>query len=85
MSKLVDGINLREIIGPVDEPHSSDSELEFELDCDKPFPINKAMKLNIDGVKELFEACIQSKYTRIVKSKRMTPTTKRIQEIYADL
>ena len=43
------------------------------------------MKLNIDGVEELCEACIESKHTRIVKSKRMTPTTKRLQEMNANL
>ena len=43
------------------------------------------MKLNIDGVEELCEACIKSKHTKIVKSKRMTPTTRRLQEIHANL
>ena len=81
ISKLVDGINLREIIGPVDNPHSSDSELEFDSDSDKPSSIDKAIELNIDSVEKLCEACIKSKHTRIVKSKRMTLTMIRLQEI----
>ena len=43
------------------------------------------MELNIDGVEELCEACIKSKDTRIVKSKRMTSTIKRLQEIHANI
>ena len=81
----MDEINLREITGPVDNPHSSDFELEFESDSDKLSPINKAMELNIDGVEELCEACIKSKYIRIVKSKKMTLITKRLEEIHANL
>ena len=84
-SKLVDRINLGEITGPVDHPHSSNSKLEFDSDSDKPSPFNKAIELNINGVEELCEACIKSKHTRIVKSKRILPTMKRLQEIYADL
>ena len=86
VSKLVDGINLGEItIEPINESQSFDSELKSDTDVDKPSPINKAMELNIDDVKELCKACIESKYTKIVKSKRMTSTTKRLQEIHADL
>ena len=81
----MDRIDLREIIRPIDDPHSSDSELEFDSDFDKSSPINKVMKLNIDGVQELCEACIESKHTRIVKSKKMTPITKKLQEIHTDL
>ena len=79
VSKLVDGINLGEVITePIDEPQSSDSESESNSDADKPSPINKAMELNIDSVEELCEACIKNKHTRIVKLKRITPTTKRL-------
>ena len=81
----MDEIDLGEITGPIDNPHSSDSELEFDSDSDKPSPINKAIELNIDGVEEFYEACIENKHHRIVKSKRMTPTLKRLQEIHADL
>ena len=85
VSKLVDGIDLGEITGPIDDSHFSDSQLEFDSDSDKPSPINKAMDLNINGVEKLCETCIKSKHTKIVKSKRMTPTTKRLQEIHTNL
>ena len=85
VSKLVDEIDLGEIIGPIDNPHFSNSELEFDSDSNKPFLINKAIELNIDGVEELCEACIKNKKTRIVKLKRITPITKRLPEIYANL
>ena len=86
VSKLVNGINLGEITTePIHEPQSSNSEPESDSDVDKLFPINKVMELNIDGVEKLCKACIESKYTRIENSKRMTPTTRRLQEIYANL
>ena len=79
VSKLVDRINLGEIIiEPIDELQSSDFEPESDSDADKLFPINKAMELNIDSMEELCKACIESKHIRIVKSKRMTPTTRRL-------
>ena len=78
VSKLVDRIDLGEITTePIDELQSYDFEPEFDLHVDKSFPINKAIKLNIDGVEELCKACIKSKHIRIVNSKRMTPTTRR--------
>ena len=86
VSKLVDEINLGEItIEPINEPQSSNSDPKSDSDVDKPSSINKAMELNIDGMKELCKACIKSKHTRIVKSKRMTPTMRRLQEIHANL
>ena len=86
VSKLVDEIDLGEITKePTDKPQSSNSKPESDSDVDKPSPINKAMELNIDGVKKLCEACIKSKHTRIVKLKKITPTMRRLQEIHADL
>ena len=79
-SKLVDGIELGET-GPVDEPHSSDSESSDS----NAEAINKIMEHNFGDVEKLCEACTESKYTRIVKSKKMTSTTKRLQEVHADL
>lgn len=81
-SKPVDGINLGEATGPDNEPHSSDSEPDdknnkSDADADiEPIAINKATEYNLNGVEELCETCIESKHTRIVKSKKMTPTTK---------
>ena len=86
ISKLVDGIDLEQITTEsIDEPQFFDFEPESDSDVDKPSPINKAMELNIDGVEELCKVCIESKHTRIVKSKRMTPTMRRLQEIHANL
>ena len=81
----MDGINLGEIIGPVNNLHSSNSEFEFDSNSDKLFPINKKIELNIDSVEELYEAYIKSKDTRNVKSKKMTLSAKRLQEIHVDL
>ena len=85
VSKLVDGIDFGKITGPVDNPYSFDFEFEFNSDSDKPSPIHKVIELNIDYVEKLCEACIKSIHTRIVKLKRMTPTTKRLQKIYTNL
>lgn len=65
---------------------SSDSEGDKDHDeseTEEPAIVNKAT--DIDAGAELCDACIESKHTRIVKSKRMTPTTRRLQEIHADL
>ena len=75
----MDGIDLREITTePIVKPQSFDSEPKSDSDTDKLFMINKAMGLNLDVVEELCEVCIKSNYTRIVKLKKMTPTTKRL-------
>ena len=79
-SQLVDGIDL-EKTGPVDKTHSSNSE-SFDSDAEA---INKAIKHNLGDVEKLCETCIKSKHTRIVKSKKMTLTTRRLQEVHADL
>ena len=79
-SKLVDGIDLGKT-GPVNKPHFSNSE-SSDSDAEA---INKAIEYNLGDVEELCETCIESKYTRIVKSKKMTPTTRRLQEVHANL
>ena len=82
----MDGINLGEITTePIDKLQSSNSEPESDSDADKPSPINKAMELNIDDVEELCKACIKSKYTKIVKLKRMILTIRWLQKIHAEL
>lgn len=68
----------------VEKSHSSDSK-PSDLDVDKPYLINKAMELNIDNMEELCKACIKSKHTRVIKSKRITLTTKWLQEIHINL
>ena len=77
---LVDGINPGEI-GPVDEPHSSNSESSDS----NAEAINKAIKHNLGVIKKLCEACIENKHIRIVKSKKITLTTRRLQEVHANL
>lgn len=36
-------------------------------------------------IKKLCDPCIESKYTKIVKYKKMTPMTQKLKEIHADL
>ena len=92
-SKLVDGIDLEEAAIPKDESYLnfSDSETndkdieQSDTDADNELaPINKTTN-NTNGIEQLYEACIKSKYTRIVKLKKIMPTTKRLQEVYANL
>ena len=78
-SKLVDGIELGET-RPVDKSHSSNSEFS-NSDAEA---INEVIKYNLIDVEKLYEVCIKNKYTRIVKSKKVTLTTKRLQEVNTD-
>lgn len=54
-----------------------------ESDTKEPIVINKATDASVEA--KLWNVCIESKHTRIVKSKKLTPTTQRPQEIGADL
>lgn len=83
----MDEIDLGEVSGPVDKPHSSDSKPNNDLDADANdgLALNKATEHNLRGVVELCEVCFKSKHTRIVKSKKMTPTTRRLQDVHANL
>lgn len=82
--KLVDGIKIEDITNE-EQPLSSDSETDnVEFDSDEPAVINKIIDASSETA-ELCDACIKSKHTRIVEAKRMTPTTRRLQEIHADL
>lgn len=90
-SKLVDKIDFAEATEPDNEPHFSDSEVDNENNKSeddayrKPININKKMEYNLNDVKELCEACIKSKHTRIIKLKKMTPITKKLQKVHTDL
>lgn len=55
----------------------------MDSNVDKPTSIHKV--INIDIKTELCDTCIKSKYTKIIKSKKMTLTTRKLQEIYVDL
>ena len=89
--KLEDEIDFREAMGPDNKLYFSDFEHDDENnksdeDADsEPTTINKATEYKLNGVEELCKACIESKYTRIVKSKKMTLTTKRVQKVHAVL
>ena len=79
---------------------SSDSEKDNEDNSSKPsldsvdiFPIPITTLLNKmtstidhdDSVKQLCDPCIENKYTKIIRHKRMTPIIHKFQEIHADL
>lgn len=86
--KLVDRINLGEILGLVDKLHSFNSKSDNNSNTEttyKPAFINKAIEYNLGDVKEFCKICIKSKYTRIINSKKMTITKRRLQKIYANL
>lgn len=64
-----------------DEDHNSSSKFENKKLRAKPPPIHKIINIDI----ELCDTYIESKYTRIVKSKRMTPTNRNLQKIHTNL
>lgn len=88
-SKLIDGINLGEVIGPDNETPSSYSELDNEdsdADVDnKPTTINEATENDLKCIKQLYKAYIKSKHIRIVKLKKMTLMIRKLQEVHIDL
>lgn len=53
----------------------------------EPDDINNLAPLNniTDCIKHLCDTCIESKYTKIVKHKAITPTVQKLGEIYTDL
>ena len=70
---------LGEIIRLVNKSHSSDFQLDkFDSDIDKLSLINKLIEYNIDNVKKRYEIYIKIKHTRIIKSKKMISTIKRL-------
>lgn len=90
-SKLVDRIDFGKVIGSDNKRYLSDSKPDNKnnksnKDADsKPITINKAIEYNLNNIEKLCEACIESKHTRIIKSKKMTLISKRLQEVYANL
>lgn len=83
-SKLADRIDLGGEISSDDRAHSFDSESNKKDAENKPAPINKAID-SLEITEQLCKAYVESKHTRIVKSKGMTPTTKKLQEVHIDL
>lgn len=86
-SKLVNGINLREESGFINKSYSSDSKPDNNSDVDAGVlaSINKVTEHNSKGMEEFCKAFMKNKHTRIVKSKKMTLMTKRLQKVYVDL
>lgn len=88
VSKLGNRINFRDLPKVIKESYSfnSKSDNNFNKDSNnRPAPINKVTNYNIEGIEKLCKACIANKHIRIVKSKKITSTTKRLQEILAYL
>lgn len=89
VSELINRINFRKIAGPNNRLHSSNFEPDNKSSNadvnNKSTAINKAMTNNLEYIKQLYKVYIKSKHIRIVKSKKITPTIKRPQEIYTDL
>lgn len=98
-SKLVDGIDITIDNGWQEERFSSDSEDNNEDEILEPSPDNSpalmitllnkitstsSIDLN-DDIKQLCDPCIENKYTKIVRHKKITLTTRRLQKIHADL
>ena len=86
--KLMDEIDLdKEEPINANEEQNPNARLEnnknVDSDIDKTVPIHKVMDINNEI--ELCNICVESKHIKIVKSKRMTSTTRRLQEIHTDL
>lgn len=100
-SKFIDGIEIviekdQQI---QEEPFSSNSEVDNKDENSKPSPtsnipptsattlLNKIINTmtDPDSVKQLCNPCIESKHMKIVRYKKMTPTTRKLEKIYADL
>lgn len=87
VSKVIDRINLRKKSGFINKFYSSDSESNNNLDINANVltSINKVKKHNSKDAKELCKTYIENKHTRIIKSRKMTSTIKKLQEVYINL
>ena len=88
VSKVVDRIDLGEL-EQIEETYYSNSKSE-ENDSDTEVihefaHIGKVTEYSLGRIEELYEACIKSKYTRIVSLKKMTVKTRKLQEVHAHL
>lgn len=84
-SRLIDGINLDKLADKVNKSQyssfNSDSNDNIKFGKE-PAPIHKVIK---DEDAKLCDIYIKSKYTRIMKSKKMTLTNRKLKEIHVDL
>ncbi len=83
-SKLADGINFGGEISSDDEVFSSNSKPDKEDAKNESAPINEVID-SLGIIEQLYVAYVKSKYIRMIKSKSMTLTTRKLQEIYIDL
>ena len=75
------------------EKDNEDNSLEPSLDSVDIFPTPTTTLLNKmtstinhdDSIEQLCDPCIENKHTKIVRHKRMIPTTRKLQKIHADL
>lgn len=75
----------KDSIKPNDDQYlsfKSESNNDIDSNMNKPIPIYKV--INIIDMK-FYNTYIKSKYTRIVKLKKMTLTTQKLHKIYIDL
>lgn len=98
-SKLLDEIDITTDNGQPEERFSFDSEdnnedKNLESSLNNSFTLTTILLNKItstssidldDVIKQLCDPCIESKYTKIIKHKKMTLTICRLQEIYIDL
>lgn len=77
VSKLANPINLGGEISLDDGTHSSNFKLVKEIAENKYAPMNKAIN-SLETTEQLYKTCIESKYIRIVKSRGIMLTTRKL-------
>lgn len=82
-SKFVDKIDLGGRVR-FDKSHFSDFEPENKDSNNEPAIVNKISKNNLECIKQLCNICIVSKYTKIVRYKKMTLIIYKFQKIYTN-
>ncbi len=78
---MIDEINLKKVLGSVNNLHSSDLKPDNNLNVNANNMLiftNKVIKYNLNsGIEELCKACIKSKYIKIVKLKKIMLMTRK--------
>ena len=83
----MDRIDLRKL-ELVEETHFFNSKSKNDSDVKathKSAFVNKVKKYNLEDIKELYETYIERKYKRIVRSKKMIATIRKLQKVCANL
>lgn len=98
-SKLIDKINIMvEEDREKEQPFSSDFEIKNENKSSESSsisnthptttPLNRVTNISINSIHSVEQLCdsfIESKYIKIVKYEKMTPTIRKLKEIHTDL